>query len=65
MINSLSIVLPLFNEEERLPYLFNRIKKFSRNTKYDLEFIFVDDGSVDRSLFLVKKFMFLKLLNYS
>ena len=71
MINSLSIVMPLFNEEERLPYLFNRIKKFSTNKKYDLEFIFVDDGSVDRSLFLVKKFkkenikiINIKIINY-
>ena len=56
MINSLSIVLPLFNEEERLPYLFNSIKKFSTSAKYDLEFIFVNDGSIDRSLFLVKNF---------
>ena len=71
MINSLSIVLPLFNEEARLPYLFNSIKKFSINTKYDLEFIFVDDGSVDRSLFLVKNFkkenikiINIKIINY-
>tara|TARA_B110000483_G_scaffold21415_1_gene24253 strand:+ start:12 stop:743 length:732 start_codon:yes stop_codon:yes gene_type:complete len=71
MINSLSIVLPLFNEEERLPYLFNSIKKFSTNAKYDLEFIFVDDGSVDRSLFLIKKFkkenikiINIKIINY-
>ena len=71
MINSFSIVLPLFNEEERLPYLFNKIKKFSQNTKYDLEFIFVDDGSIDKSLFLVKKFkkenikiINIKVINY-
>ena len=71
MINSLSIILPLFNEEERLPYLFNKIKKFSTNTKYDLEFIFVDDGSIDKSLFLVKNFkednlkiINIKIINY-
>ena len=71
MINSLSIVLPLFNEEERLPHLFNKIKNFSTNTKYDVEFIFVDDGSIDKSLFLVKKFekeniriINIKIINY-
>jgi dolichyl-phosphate beta-glucosyltransferase len=71
MINSLSIILPLFNEEERLPYLFNKIKKFSTNTKYDLEFIFVDDGSIDKSLILVKNFkednlkiINIKIINY-
>ena len=71
MINSLSIVLPLFNEEERLPHLFNKIKKFSTRTKYNVEFIFVNDGSIDKSLFLIKKFekenikkINIKIVNY-
>ena len=56
MINSLSIVFPLFNEENRLPKLFKEIKKFSIKKKFDLEFIFVDDGSFDKSLILIKEF---------
>ena len=56
MINSLSIVFPLFNEENRLPKLFREIKKFSIKKKIDLEFIFVDDGSFDESLILIKEF---------
>jgi len=71
MINSLSIIFPLFNEENRLPILFLKIKKFSINTKYDLDFIFVNDGSIDKSLFLIKKFkkenikkINIKIINY-
>ena len=56
MINSLSIVLPLYNEEKRLPKLFNQIKKFSNKQKYNMEFIFVDDGSIDKSFALLVKF---------
>lgn len=56
MINSLSIVFPLFNEENRLPKLFKEIKKFSIKKIFDLEFIFVDDGSIDKSLILIKEF---------
>jgi len=56
MINSLSIVLPLYNEEKRLPKLFSQIKKFANKQKYNMEFIFVDDGSIDKSLALIVKF---------
>ena len=56
MINSLSIIFPLFNEEKRLPKLFIKIKKFSIKVKSNIEFIFVDDGSDDQSLRLIKKF---------
>jgi len=42
-----SIVIPLFNEEESLIPLYERLcKVFSE----DVEFIFVDDGSYDKSL---------------
>lgn len=56
MINSLSIIFPLFNEENRLPKLFREIKRFSIKKKNNLEFIFVNDGSVDRSLTLIREF---------
>lgn len=56
MINSLSIIFPLFNEENRLPKLFKEIKKFTIKEKINLEFVFVNDGSIDRSLILIKEF---------
>lgn len=71
MINSLSIVFPLFNEENRLPKLFRGIKKFLIKSKINVEFIFVNDGSVDNSLTLIKKFkreniskINIKIVNY-
>ena len=56
MINALSIIFPLFNEENRLPKLFKEIKKFLIKNKLNIEFIFIDDGSIDNSLILIKKF---------
>jgi glycosyltransferase involved in cell wall biosynthesis len=45
----ISIVIPLFNEEESLPELVEWIDRVMRNHSYSFEIIFVDDGSNDRS----------------
>jgi polysaccharide deacetylase family protein (PEP-CTERM system associated) len=44
-----SIVIPCYNEELILPYLRNTLKRVqaSLGTRYDLHFVFVDDGSRD------------------
>ena len=67
MINSLSIIYPIYNEEKRLKYIFSDIKKFNKNTKnINKEFIFVDDGSIDNSKIILEKFIKEEksLLNY-
>lgn len=54
----LSIVIPIFNEEENIPSLWKRLKivmnNFSQNGK-SWEVIFTDDGSRDTSLELLKE----------
>lgn len=45
----LSIVIPLFNEDESLPELAAWIERVVKQEGYDYEVIFVDDGSTDRS----------------
>ena len=45
----ISIVVPLFNEAESLPELFDWIKKVMQENKYSYEVIMVDDGSNDNS----------------
>lgn len=45
----ISIVVPLFNEAESLPELFDWIKKVMLENKYSYEVIMVDDGSNDNS----------------
>jgi glycosyltransferase involved in cell wall biosynthesis len=44
-----SIVVPLFNEEESLPELSSWIKKVCTENSLSYEIVFVDDGSTDNS----------------
>jgi glycosyltransferase involved in cell wall biosynthesis len=45
----LSVVIPLFNEEESLPELFEWISRVVLHHQLDTEVIFIDDGSSDNS----------------
>lgn len=50
MKKKISIVLPIFNEEQNILLVFQQIiHVFKTLTIYDYEIIFVDDGSVDAS----------------
>lgn len=49
MKKDISIVVPLFNEEESLSELFTWIKKVMNKNDFSFEVIFVDDGSKDKS----------------
>jgi glycosyltransferase involved in cell wall biosynthesis len=58
MIKSLSIIFPLYNESKRLKYCFQNIDIFNSNSSIKkLEYIFVDDGSVDDSYQLILDFI--------
>ena len=45
----ISVVIPLYNEEESLPELFAWIQRVMNQNGYSYEVIFVNDGSTDRS----------------
>lgn len=45
----ISVIVPLYNEEESLKKLFEWIKKVMDANKFSFEVIFVNDGSTDRS----------------
>ena len=45
----ISIVVPLYNEAESLPVLFDWIEKVMVENKFTYEVIFVNDGSTDNS----------------
>ena len=45
----ISIVVPLYNEDESLPKLFEWIERVMSENKYTFEVIFVNDGSTDKS----------------
>ncbi len=45
----LSVVLPVFEEEENLPELYARLVRVLESQAVDFELVFVDDGSRDQS----------------
>lgn len=51
----ISVVIPLYNEEESLKELFSSINKVMDENKYLYEIIFVDDGSTDKSFEIIKE----------
>lgn len=52
----ISIVIPVYNEEESLTELFNELKEVLEKHSLDFEIIFIDDGSKDRSGTILKEF---------
>lgn len=51
---TLSIIIPVYNEEQTLPELDRRLKEFFGSLHETWEVVFVDDGSKDRSLELLR-----------
>ena len=46
---NISVVIPLFNEEESLPELHDWIKRVMDENNFSYEILFIDDGSKDKS----------------
>ena len=59
----ISVIVPCFNEEEAIPLFFTEMEKVKKKIPYELEYIFVNDGSTDgtlealRSLATVNRFV--------
>lgn len=52
----LSIVVPCYSEQAALPLFYDEVKKIIATLSLEVEIIFVDDGSKDETLSLLKKF---------
>jgi len=51
----ISVVIPLFNEEESLPELFAWIEKVMAENNFSYEIIAINDGSRDNSWEVIRK----------
>ena len=51
----ISVVIPLYNEEESLPELFSWIQRVMEKNGFTYEVIFVNDGSTDRSWQVIER----------
>jgi len=54
-MTDLSVVFPVYNEEENVPILLDEIASALRGQPWSYEMIAVDDGSVDRSLEVLRQ----------
>ena len=48
-MKTISIVVPVFNEEDNIEHFYESVCKVMESLPYDFELIYVDDGSKDRS----------------
>ncbi len=53
--NMLSVVVPVFNEAESLPLLYQELIDVAREHGYEWDLIFVDDGSTDGSWDVIER----------
>ena len=54
MALTLSVIIPIYNEEDNIRLLYDRLLQVMKNMGVSYEFIFVNDGSKDRSIQLIK-----------
>ncbi len=68
-MEKISIIVPCYNEEEALPLFYKEVNKVSETMDEEFEFIFVNDGSSDKTLEVIKNLAKLdercKYINFS
>src|SRR5688572_2889395 len=68
-MKDLSIIIPIYNEEGNIFPLFDRLNAVVSRLQVDVEFVFINDGSSDRSIFLIRdlaeRHPFVKYIDFS
>ena len=52
---NISVIVPLYNEAESLPKLYEWIARVMKENNFSYEIIFVNDGSTDASWDVIKQ----------
>ena len=55
MMEKLSIIVPCFNEESVLQAFYKETEKWVADIQAEIEYIFIDDGSTDRTLTILRE----------
>jgi glycosyltransferase involved in cell wall biosynthesis len=56
-MKKISLLIPAYNEQEVLEHLYHRIGKLANDNKsYEFEFMFINDGSRDKTLEIIKSY---------
>ncbi|REC31356.1 glycosyltransferase [Enterococcus pseudoavium] len=65
----ISIIIPCFNEEEAIPLYFSEMEKIKERVSHEFEYIFINDGSKDRTLEVLRELAnknpFVRYLSFS
>ncbi len=51
----LSVIIPIYNEEKNIPTLVQRLQQVINPMKLTVEYVFINDGSRDNSIALIKQ----------
>jgi polyisoprenyl-phosphate glycosyltransferase len=51
----LSVIIPIYNEESNIPLLYKRLKTVMTDLNLNYEFLFINDGSKDNSIYLIRE----------
>ena len=54
-MDKISIVVPVYNEEEAVPIFYKEIEKVIKKIDAEFEILFIDDGSYDKTLNIIKE----------
>ena len=55
-MEKISLIIPCYNEEESLPTLYKELRRVTAQmAEYEFEMLFVDDGSKDKTLLMLKE----------
>lgn len=65
----ISVIIPVYNEEDNVQHLYQRLSSVMQDLKVSYELIFINDGSRDNSLALIKllakKYSEVKFIDFS
>ncbi len=55
-MKKISVVIPCYNEQESIPFFYQEITKISKEMEQlEFEFVFINDGSKDRTVQIIKE----------
>lgn len=55
-MKKISIIVPCYNEEQAIPFFYDEITKIAEEMKNNFEFIFINDGSKDKTIEVIKEY---------
>lgn len=64
-MNRIDVVIPVYQSENNAPLLIERLSNWINQTDLNPHFIFVNDGSSDKTIHVLKKHLSLSNLSYS